>query len=118
MELSRRDPGASITRLWIGGRWIEARRLAIDFYEAAYVLDVRVAEVKRMVRHGELRSGSVDDSRTLDVESLVTVVEALVRDRELDETSLVLLRELVAGQRRIPATIVRSRPRRMLRNAT
>jgi hypothetical protein len=117
MELAKRHLGVPSTTLWIGGRYVEARRLAVEFHEAAFVLQVSIGEVKRMVRRGELGSGSIDDDRTIDVESLARHIEGLVGDRMLDEMSLVLLREVVTGQRHISAAVVRSRPKRMLREA-
>jgi hypothetical protein len=119
MTHSRLSAAESLTglraRTWIGGQAVEARRLGLKRHEAAYLLELRIRDVRRLIALGELRQASVDDD-LIDVDSLARAIERWVATDRLDETSLSMLREIVAGRRQIPVSVMRTRPQRTLRS--
>jgi hypothetical protein len=109
MELIERgtnhDEGDHSRGLVIGGRRVDARLLAIPAHEAAFILGLTCGGVDRLLGTGRLAPAAIDDPTLVEVRSLARLTEHLVAIGELDQMSLVLLRDLVAGQRRIPMEV-------------
>jgi hypothetical protein len=82
----------------IDGVAIEAQRLMLGTADAARVLRVSEADVRNMVRRGELRDVSSDGRRRLDPEEVIAVVERRVRDGELGRHVFVELAALISGR--------------------
>lgn len=82
----------------IDGVVIEARRLMLSPVDVARVLRVKEADVRNMVRRGELRDISSDGRRRLDPEEVIALVEQRVRDGELRKHVFVELAALISGR--------------------
>lgn len=82
----------------IDGVVIEARRLMLSPMDVARVLRVEEADVRNMVRRGELRDISSDGRRRLDPEEVIALVEQRVRDGELGKHVFVELAALISGR--------------------
>jgi hypothetical protein len=82
----------------IDGVAIEARRLMLAPTDVARVLRTEEAEVRNMVRRGELRDVSSDGRRRLDPEEVIALVEQRVRDGELGKHVFVELAALISGR--------------------
>jgi hypothetical protein len=82
----------------IAGVAIEARRLMLSPADVARVLRVEEADVRNMVRRGELLDVSSDGRRRLDPEEVIALVEQRVRDGELGKHVFVELAALISGR--------------------
>ena len=82
----------------IDGVAIEARRLMLAPTDVARMLRTEEAEVRNMVRRGELRDVSSDGRRRLDPEEVIALVEQRVRDGELGKHVFVELAALISGR--------------------
>jgi hypothetical protein len=93
-------PGYSpdVPHVLIDGVTIEARRLMLSPADVARVLRVAEADVRNMVRRGELRDVSSDGRRRLDPEEVIALVEQRVRDGELGKHVFVELAALISGR--------------------
>jgi hypothetical protein len=66
--------------------------------DVARVLRVEEADVRNMVRRGELRDVSSDGRRRLDPEEVIALVEQRVRGGELGRHVFVELAALISGR--------------------
>jgi hypothetical protein len=87
-----------VPHVLIDGVAIEARRLMLAPTDVARVLRTEEAEVRNMVRRGELRDVSSDGRRRLDPEEVIALVEQRVRDGELGKHVFVELAALISGR--------------------
>jgi hypothetical protein len=87
-----------VPHVLIDGVAIEARRLMLSPADVARVLRVEEADVRNMVRRGELRDISSDGRRRLDPEEVIALVEQRVRDGELGKHVFVELAALISGR--------------------
>ncbi len=82
----------------IDGVAIEARRLTLAPVDVARIMRVNEAEIRNMIRRGELRDVSSDGKRRLDPDEVIALVEQRVRDGELGKHVFVELAALISGR--------------------
>jgi hypothetical protein len=87
-----------VPHVLIDGVAIEARRLMLSPADVARVLRVEEADVRNMVRRGELLDVSSDGRRRLDPDEVIALVEQRVRDGELGKHVFVELAALISGR--------------------
>lgn len=97
------DPG-SVARtvegphVVIDGVTLEANRMTLSPIEVARVMRVPEAEVRNMLRRGELNDVSCDGRRRLDPDEVIAAVERRVQDGKLEKHVFVELAAVIAGR--------------------
>jgi hypothetical protein len=82
----------------IDGVAIEANRTTLSPAEVARVLRIEDADVRNMLRRGELSDISCDGRRRLDPDEVIAAVERRVHDGQLGAHVFVELAALIAGR--------------------
>lgn len=81
----------------IDGVTVEVRRLMLSPAEVAGIFRIGEAEVREMVRRGELRDVSSEGAILLDPNEVISLVEQRVRDGDLGKHMYVELTALISA---------------------
>lgn len=82
----------------IDGLELEANRTTLSPTEVARVMRVSEADVRNMIRRGELQDVSCDSRLRLDPDEVIAAIERRVQDGRLEKHVFVELAALIAGR--------------------